>query len=93
MNVLAVPAKGTPARDNPCAAQHFNYDPPTHTATCPRGQQLDHEGGTTQKGMGPNASAVTAATARYVATARAIPKAGRWTCGRTLRSYWPCAGA
>lgn len=51
MDVLAVPAEGTPARDNPYAAQHFVYDPGTHTVPCPHGQQLDYEGGTTKKGM------------------------------------------
>ena len=51
MKVLAVPAEGTPAQDHPYAAQHFVYDARTRTVTCPRGQQLDHEGATTKKGM------------------------------------------
>ena len=51
MNVLVTPAEGTPARDNPYAAQHFVYDASAHTVTCPRGQKLDHEGGTTKKGL------------------------------------------
>ena len=51
LNVLVSPAEGTPARDNPYAAQHFTYDAPTHTVTCPRGQKLDPEGRTTKKAM------------------------------------------
>jgi hypothetical protein len=51
MNILVVPAQGTPARDNPYAAQHFTYDPRAHTVTCPRGHRLDHEGSTFKKGM------------------------------------------
>lgn len=51
LNVLVSPAEGTPARDNPYAAQHFTYDASTHTVTCPRGHPLDHEGRTTKKGM------------------------------------------
>ena len=51
MKVLVTPAEGTPARDNPYAAQHFVYDASTHAVTCPRGQRLDHEGATTKKGL------------------------------------------
>ena len=51
LNVLVTPAEGTPARDNPYAAQHFVYDPQRHTVTCPRGHPLDYEGQTTKKGM------------------------------------------
>ena len=51
LNVLVSPAEGTPARDNPYAAQHFTYDGLTHTVTCPRGQKLDPEGRTTKKAM------------------------------------------
>jgi transposase/ribosomal protein L18 len=51
MTVLVPPAEGTPAKDNPYATQHFHYDPPTHTVTCPQGRQLDHEGHTTKDGM------------------------------------------
>ena len=51
MNVLVVPAEGTPAHDKPYAAQHFVYDASDHTLTCPRGQRLDYEGRTTKKGM------------------------------------------
>jgi transposase len=50
MPVLVTPAEGTPARDNPYAAQHFVYDASAHIVTCPRGQPLDHEGATTKKG-------------------------------------------
>jgi transposase len=48
--VLAPPPEGKPAHDNPYAAQHFTYDPGTHTVTCPQGRKLDHEGGTTKRG-------------------------------------------
>lgn len=51
LNVLVPPAEGTPAGDDPYAAQHFTYDPSAHTVTCPRGQPLDYEGHTTKKGM------------------------------------------
>ncbi len=51
LNVLTPPAEGTPAKDNPYAAQHFTYDPAACTVTCPRGQGLDYEGQTTKKGM------------------------------------------
>ena len=51
MTVLAPPAEGKPAHANPYAAQHFCYDPVVHTVTCPRGQNLDHEGHTTKKGV------------------------------------------
>jgi transposase len=49
--VLVPPAEGTPAKDNPYAAQHFTYDPLRRSVTCPRGQVLDYEGATTKKGM------------------------------------------
>jgi transposase len=48
--VLVTPAEGTPAGDNPYAAQHFTYDAGARTVTCPRGQALDYEGATTKKG-------------------------------------------
>ena len=50
MTVLVPPAAGPPARDHPCAAQHFGCAASPHTVTWPRGQQLAHEGATTQKG-------------------------------------------
>lgn len=49
--VLVTPAEGTPAADNPYAAQHFTYDANARTVTCPRGQALDYEGATQKKGM------------------------------------------
>jgi transposase len=49
--VLVPPAEGTPAKDNPYATQHFDYDPEAHTVTCPQGRQLDHEGHTTKDGV------------------------------------------
>lgn len=49
MKVLAPPAEGTPAHENPYAAQHFTYDPVNRTVTCPQGRTLDHEGGTAKK--------------------------------------------
>jgi len=48
--VLVPPAEGAPARDNPYASQHFYYDPPARTVTCPQGRRLDHEGGTAKNG-------------------------------------------
>ena len=51
MSVLAPPAEGKPAHENPYAASHFTYDPAAHTVTCPRGEVLDHEGHTTKKGL------------------------------------------
>jgi transposase len=47
--LLVTPAEGTPAGDNPYAAQHFTYDARARTVTCPRGHMLDHEGATTKK--------------------------------------------
>jgi transposase len=49
--VLAPPAQGKPAHDNPYASQHFSYDPTAHTVTCPQGRQIDHEGHTTKAGQ------------------------------------------
>jgi transposase len=49
--VLAPPAEGKPAHDNPYASQHFSYDPTAHTVTCPQGRPLDHEGHTTKAGQ------------------------------------------
>jgi len=49
--VLVPPAVGKPAHDNPYAAQHFHYDAPAQTVTCPRGQTLDHAGHTTKEGV------------------------------------------
>jgi transposase len=51
MNVLAPPPEGKPAKDNPYAAQHFQYDPAAHTVTCPQDRKLDHEGQTTKRGQ------------------------------------------
>lgn len=51
LSVLVPPAEGTPAKDNPYAAQHFHYDPIEQTVTCPRGQRLAHEGQTTKHGV------------------------------------------
>ena len=51
MHVLVPPAAGPPARDHPCAAQHFVDDAGAHTVTWPRGQKLAHEGGTTKQGL------------------------------------------
>jgi transposase len=51
MNVLVVPAEGTPAKDNPYATQHFHYEPATHSVTCPQGRALDPEGHTTKDGV------------------------------------------
>ena len=48
---LVPPAVGQPAHDNPYAAQHFRYDTPAQTVTCPRGQTLPHEGHTTKEGV------------------------------------------
>ena len=49
--VLAPPAEGAPAKDNPYAAQHFHYDTATATVTGPQGRQLDHEGHTTKRSL------------------------------------------
>jgi hypothetical protein len=51
MPVLVPPAEGTPAKDNPYATQHFQYDPQTHTVTCPQARRLDYEGHTTKDGV------------------------------------------
>jgi hypothetical protein len=50
-SVLAAPAEGTPAQDNPYAAQHFRYDALAASVTCPEGRRLDHEGHTTKHGV------------------------------------------
>jgi transposase len=49
--VLAPPAEGKPAHDNPYASPHFSYDPQPRTVTCPQGRQIDHEGHTTKAGQ------------------------------------------
>lgn len=51
MPVLVPPAEGTPAKDNPYATQHFRYDAPSQTVTCPQGRRLDPEGHTTKAGV------------------------------------------
>jgi transposase len=47
--VLVPPAEGASDEANPYAAQHFDYDEPTRTVTCPQGRRLDHEGHTTKR--------------------------------------------
>jgi transposase len=49
--VLAPPAEGKPAADNPYASQHFCYDAQTRIVTCPQGRLLDQEGHTTTDGQ------------------------------------------
>jgi hypothetical protein len=49
--VLAPPAEGKPAKDNPYASQHFKHAADRQTVTCPREVQLDREGGTTKNGV------------------------------------------
>jgi transposase len=49
--VLAPPAEGAPAQDNPYAAPHFRYDASAATVTCPQGRRLDWEGHTTKRGV------------------------------------------
>jgi len=44
--VLAPPAEGKPAHDNPYARQHFAYDRQARTVSCPQSRLLDHEGHT-----------------------------------------------
>jgi transposase len=51
MAVLALPAEGTPAQDNPYATQHFHYEPTQQSVTCPQHRRLDHEGHTTKDGV------------------------------------------
>ena len=85
MHVLVPPAAGTPARDHPCAAQHFVDDAGAHTVTWPRGQKLAHEGGTTKQGLRAERFRCPCPTARCAGTARAIPKAGSSKCGRPPR--------
>jgi transposase len=48
--VIVPPAEGRPAKDNPYATQHFEYDAEKQTVTCPQARTLDHEGGTTRDG-------------------------------------------
>jgi transposase len=48
MNVLAPPAEGKPAHDDPYAAQQFRYDPVADRVTCPQNRTLDPEGQTTK---------------------------------------------
>ena len=49
--VLAPPAEGKPAHDNPYASQHFAYDPQARTVTCPQSRRVDYEGHTTKAGQ------------------------------------------
>ncbi len=80
--VLVTPAEGKPAKDNPCAAQHFTYDASARTLTCPRGHRLDHEGTTTKKGM---------KAGRYRCRCRDCPVRGQCTRdpkGRQIE-VWP----
>ena len=51
LHVLVPPLEGTPAKDNPYATQHFQYEPLTHSVTCPQGRTLAHEGHTTEDGL------------------------------------------
>lgn len=51
LSVLVPPAEGTPAQDNPYAAQHFHYDALAQSVTCPQGRRLDREGHTTKSGV------------------------------------------
>jgi hypothetical protein len=41
---VLVPPAGKPAGENPYASQHFYYDAPARTVTCPQHHPLDHEG-------------------------------------------------
>jgi len=52
--VLAPPAEGKPAGDNPYAAQHFKYDASAGTVTCPQAKSLDYEGQTIKDGVPVN---------------------------------------
>ena len=49
--VLAPPAEARPVTDHPYATEHFRHDPAAHTVTCPQQRPLDHEGGTTKRGV------------------------------------------
>jgi len=49
--VLAPPAEGKPAHDNPYASQHFAYDPQAQTVTCPQSRLVDYEGHTAKAGQ------------------------------------------
>ena len=49
--VLVPPAEGASDKDNPHAAQHFHYDAPARTVTCPQGRILDCEGHTHKRGQ------------------------------------------
>ena len=49
--VLAPPAEGKPAHDNPYASPHFAYDPHARTVTCPQSRLLHHEGQTVKAGQ------------------------------------------
>jgi len=49
--VLAPPAEGRLAKEEPYTTQHFRIDPHTQTVTCPQGRQLDHEGQTIKGGQ------------------------------------------
>jgi transposase len=51
MNVLAPPAEGKSPKGNPYATQHFHYDAEQKSVTCPRGEQLHHEGHTIKQGL------------------------------------------
>jgi transposase len=50
-SVLAPPAEGSPAKDNPYAARYFHYDPIKQSVTCPQGQSLAREGYTFKHGV------------------------------------------
>jgi transposase len=49
--VLAPPAEGRRAKEEPYTTQHFRIDPHTPRVTCPQGRQLDHEGQTIKGGQ------------------------------------------
>jgi len=85
MPVLVPPAESTPAKDNPYATQHFHYDAPTQTVTCPQDRQLDYEATPPKPACASNGFDVTRATVRCGPTARAIPKAGKLKSDRTPR--------
>lgn len=51
LKVLAPPAEGAPAKDNPYATQRFSMDPVARTVVCPQNRSLDYEGQTTKNGQ------------------------------------------
>jgi transposase len=71
--VLAPPAEGKPAQDNPYARQHFNIDPVAGKVICPQGKQLDYEGKTTKRGQ----IAAIARTVQCGLNVRTMTKVGR----------------